>query len=207
VLEIYRTSRVSGAFEAMKIDDAIEAVNHFACVRMIVEQLENPITQDFIKRLHTMLYYGTYADRKKDVRPGQYRNERNRYGVPPGLIHEELMKLIMDHESTQQITLESLVDFHVRFEKIHPFEDGNGRIGRLLLVKECLRFGICPLIIDDKRRSSYHKGIAAWDSDRSVLMKVVLETQQYFESKYELIKQMQYLRRPVDYELDLRDLP
>ncbi len=199
VIDIFRTGKVSGSFEAMKVDDAIEAVNHIACVKLIIDQLEAPLTQEFIKRLHTTLFYGTFADRKEDVRPGHYRNERGRFGVFPSMIRGELAALIDEYEHTTLMTLEKLVDFHVRFEKIHPFEDGNGRVGRLILVKECLRFGICPLIIDDKRRKDYFKGIDVWDRDRTILNTVIDETQKYFFAKTELIKRMQYLRRPVGY--------
>ena len=197
VMELFRTNKISGGFEPMKVDDMIEAINHFTCVRMIVDLLEEPLTQEMIKRLHTTLFYGTFADRNSAVRPGHYRSSRGKYGVFPSFINQELTNLIAEYENTEEITFERILDFHARFEAIQPFEDGNGRIGRLLLLKECLRFGHCPLIIDDKRRGAYNKGIAMWGKDRSGLMQVCLETQEYFQSKYELIKLMDYSRPPA----------
>ena len=197
VLSIFRTNKVAKGFEATKVDDFIEAVNHIACVKMVLDYVTSPLSQDFLKKLHTLLFYGTFADRKKEVRPGHYRNGRSKLGVFPGQIQGELAALIAEYEGTETIDLEIILDFHVRFEKIHPFEDGNGRIGRLVLLKECLRFGIFPFIIDDKHRSAYHKGIQLWDTDRSALLQLCTKAQQTVEAKYELFQLMDYCRPPT----------
>ena len=197
IVSLFRTNKISVSFEPMKADDIIEIINHFACFRLAMDHLLSPLTQDFIKRLHTTMYYGTYADRKKEVRPGLYRIGRHKYGVLPGLVQQELAALIAEYEHTQALTLETLLDFHVRFEKIHPFEDGNGRIGRLIIVKECLRFGICPFIIDDKRRSEYYKGIEEWNRDPGRLTSVCVQAQERFIGKEELLKLMDYCRPPA----------
>lgn len=196
VVDLFRTNKVSVSFEPMKVDDIIETINHFACVRFLVEQITAPLTQDFIKRLHKMLYYGTYADRKKEVRPGEYRKEQKNRGVQPGFIKQEMTTLIAKYENTQTVTFEVLLDFHVRFEEIQPFDDGNGRVGRLILMKECLRFGIDPFIIDDKRRGNYNKGIAEWSTDHTLLIGVCLEAQERLQKQRELCKLMQYCKTP-----------
>lgn len=197
VTSLFRTNKVAVSFEPMKVDDVIEIVNHFATMHLVLDQMMEPITQEFLKRLHTMLYYGTYADRKKEVRPGLYRYGRHKFGTAPSAISNELSALISEYEHTPDISLETIVDFHVRFERIHPFEDGNGRIGRLLLVKECLRFGICPFIIDDKRRGEYHKGIASWQTDSEQLLDVCKQAQDRFSGKEELFRLMDYSRPPA----------
>lgn len=196
VMDLFRTNKVSVSFEPMKADDIIETINHFACVRFLVEQITAPLTQEFIKRLHKLLYYGTYADRKKEVHMGEYRKEFRGIGVQPGFIRQEISSLISEYENTETITLDALLDFHVRFEEIHPFDDGNGRVGRLILMKECLRFGIDPFIIDDKRRGNYNKGIVAWPKDYTMLTGVCLEAQERFQRQRELCKLMQYCKTP-----------
>ena len=196
VVDLFRTNKVSVSFEPMKVDDIIETINHFACVRFLVEQITAPLTPELIKRLHKILYYGTYADRNKEVRLGEYRNEQKNRGVQPGFIKQEMTSLIAKYESTQTVTFEVLLDFHVRFEEIHPFDDGNGRVGRLILMKECLRFGIDPFIIDDKRRGCYNQGIAEWPQDHTLLTGVCLEAQERVTEKQELLRLMNYCRPP-----------
>jgi Fic family protein len=197
VTSLFRTNKVAVGFEPMKVDDIIEIINHFASMHLILDQVMEPISQELIKRVHTTLFYGTYADRKKVVRPGLYRCKSHKYGVKPTIIQQEMASLITSYEQTPNITLETLLDFHVRFENIHPFEDGNGRVGRILLIKECLRFGICPFIIDDKRRGEYHKGIATWSTDSTHLVDVCTQAQDRFIGKEELLKLMDYCRPPV----------
>lgn len=194
VIDLFRTNKVSVSFEPMKVDDIIETINHFACVRFLVEQITSPLTQEFIKRLHKIMYYGTYADRKKEVRMGEYRKNPQKFGVQPIFINQDMISLIKEYESKETMTFEALLDFHVRFEEIHPFDDGNGRVGRLILMKECLRFGIDPFIINDKRRGGYNKGIAEWKRNRTPLIEVCLEAQERFQRQRELCKLMQYCK-------------
>lgn len=197
VTELFRTNKVSVSFEPMKVDDVIETINHFACVRMIIDKVTTPLTQDFIKKLHKTLYYGTYADRKNEVRMGEYRSLPHKLGVSPSIIRNEMSSLLTQYERNENVSLDAILDFHTRFEKIHPFDDGNGRIGRLLLVKECLRFGIDPFIIEDKRRSEYHKGISLWKTDPTVLFAVCTAAQERFQRQQQLCRLMQYCRAPL----------
>lgn len=194
VLDIYRTGRVSVAFEPMKVDDLIEINNHFWAMRHIVDNLGHPLTQPMIKKIHTYLCCGTEADREGLVRCGEYRTRRSKYGISSAVISQELLGLIEEYETRKAVDLDTILDFHARFEQIHPFDDYNGRVGRLLMMKECLRFGIDPFIIDDKRRGVYNKGIARWESDPEVLRTPVLEAQARFQRQLELCKLMQYCR-------------
>lgn len=195
VQDIYRTDRVSVTFEPLKVDDLIGISNHFWAMRYIVDNLGNPLTQSMIKKIYTHLCYGTEADREGEVRCGEYRNRHSKYGVSPSLVSQEISGLIEEYETHKSVELDTILDFHVRFEKIHPFDDYNGRVGRLLMMKECLRFGIDPFIIDDKRRGAYNKGIAQWETDPQVLRMPVLEAQTRFRKQLELCKLMQYCRQ------------
>lgn len=194
VLEIYRTNKVSGAFEAMKVDDVIEVVNHIMAMREMIATIMEPLSTKYIRRLHYLLCYGTYADRKQKVYPGEYRTQEDIRGVTPKQIEQKLEKLTWEYER-KYADINWILDYHVRFERIRPFADYNGRVGRLLMVKECLRYGVDPFILDDKRRGRYFRGIATWDGSPEELKGVVLEAQQRFQAQMELCKLMQYCRR------------
>ncbi len=195
VTEIYRKDKVATAFEPMKVDDIIEIKNHTRCMEYVVDTLMEPLSLTYICRLHRMLTYGTYADWGKTLHPGEFRTAKAKLGIPQDSIQPNLAKLIQGYEK-QKVTLDGLLEFHVRFERIHPFEDYNGRVGRILLMKECLRHGIQPFIFEDKRRGAYNRGIADWDTDPTTLKEVVAQAQERFKAKEELCKLMKYRRLP-----------
>ena len=197
VLELFRTDKIQTKEEPMKADDIIETVNHFECVRIIIDNMSAELTTELIMRLHKELYYGTYAERRKEVQPGVYRSKQEKTGTRPFAIHTQMLKLLEWYEKLPTVRLEDILEFHVRFEKIRPFDDGNGRLGRLIMLKECLRYNITPFIIDDKRRTAYYNGIAKWNDDPSVLMAVAEKFQAKFESKHEYFKLMDYHRPPT----------
>jgi hypothetical protein len=198
VEEVYRTNKISTTFEPVKVDDIIETINHFAAVRYIVDNISAPLTQAFIKKLHHILTYGTYADRKENLRPGEFRLSKSKIGVPHKDIIPALSALLKEYEKGA-VDMERILDSHVRIEQIRPFEDYNGRVGRLIMMKECLRHGIDPFIIDDKRRGAYNRGIAAWNEDHEPLMSVSLEAQKRFQGKMELCALFHYARYPEPY--------
>ena len=190
VEDIYKTGKVKVGFEPIKVDDLIEAYNHLACVNYIIETATIPLSQTYIKRLHAMLGCGTVSERKGLFRGGEYRNNAASAGTtkftPPKNISSQMSALIADYESLDSAEHLQIVDFHVRFERIHPFEDANGRLGRLLMFKESLRYEVLPFIIDDKRRAQYLKGLRDWDYDRSTLLATCHEAQQRFARQVEL---------------------
>ena len=196
VVELYRTGKISVAFEPMKVDDVYEIDNHFRACKYAVDNLIEPLHLSHIRTLHSLLFYGTKADRTGVMRTGEYRTHEHRYGIPPKEIHRALAGLIKEYESKNIVTLEDILDFHVRFEQIHPFEDGNGRLGRLIMVKECLRHQVVPFVIDDKHRGEYHRGLKAWDEDPSILTDVARRAQTHFEGKMDLCRLFQYRRPP-----------
>ena len=188
--EIYTKGKVKVGFEPMKVSDLIEVMNHCVCIDYIIDNLEKPLTVKFIKTLHEMLMYGTVDDRKKKVFPGEYRNSysnrKEAFIAPAGKINEQLLKLLESYETLEKVSEMDILAFHVHFERVFPFEDGNGRIGRLLLFKECLRHGIMPFILDDKRRTRYLEGLRVWDNQPDVLLSVVAEAQDRFKRQIDL---------------------
>ena len=187
---IFRKDKVRESFEPMKVSDLIEVLNHIHCVNYILDHVMEPLTQKFIRKLHEILMIGTVDAYRQQVRPGEYRTvtsrPRDRELLPVSRINSSLTALIRDYEHQTEIERNQILDFHVRFEEIFPFEDGNGRVGRLIMFKECLRHGIMPFIIDDKRRSRYLRGIKEWHDDRFEMIDVVMEAQDWFEAQIEL---------------------
>ena len=189
---IFRKGKVRESFEPMKVSDLIEIPNHIHCVDYILDHVMESLTQEFIRKLHQILMTGTVDGYREKVRPGEYRTvtsrPRDRELQPVSRINSSLTALIRDYEHQTEIERNQILDFHVRFAEIFPFEDGNGRVGRLIMFKECLRHGIMPFIIDDKRRSRYLRGIKKWHDDRFEMIDVVMEAQDRFEAQIELLR-------------------
>ena len=187
---IFKKGKVSVSFEPMKVSDLVEVLNHCVCVDYILDHVEEPLSQKFIKHLHYQLTFGTVDERRKKVTPGQYRT-KNSYRTEPFMspsdkISDKLKALVAEYESLDEVDRREILDFHVRFERIFPFEDCNGRIGRLIMFKECLRYEVMPFILDDKRRSRYLEGIREWDDDPGILSEVVMEAQSRFDAQIQL---------------------
>ena len=187
---IFKKGKVSVSFEPMKVSDLVEVLNHCVCVDYILDHVEEPLSQKFIKHLHYQLTFGTVDERRKKVIPGQYRT-KNSYRTEPFMspsdrISDKLKALVAEYEALDEVDRREILDFHVRFERIFPFEDCNGRIGRLIMFKECLRHEVMPFILDDKRRSRYLEGIREWDDDPGILSEVVMEAQSRFDAQIQL---------------------
>lgn len=203
VTDIFKKGKVKESFEPMKVSDLIEVMNHCVCMDYIIENVEKPLSVKFIKRLHEMLMYGTVDDRLEKVFPGEYRNSKSRrketFMYPASQINDRLTKLVKEYEANDEIERREILDFHVQFERIFPFEDGNGRVGRLIMFKECLRHDVIPFILDDKKRAAYLEGLREWDKDPGILADVVIDAQERFNRQVELQKLMAY-----GYEYDAR---
>ncbi len=196
---LYRTDRIIDGFEPATVDDVIEVANHFMAMDLVLDTVHSPITLSYCKNLHRQLTYGTYADRFHQLDIGAFRKKETRAnkGIHshPADINKSLTALLKSYEK-EPATLERIVGFHVQFERIRPFDDYNGRVGRLLMIKECLRNNIDPFIIDDKRRRDYNTGIAEWDTNPEILINAVQQAQQRFQAKMEVCRLMQYNRGP-----------
>lgn len=187
VKTIYTKGKIGEMFEPVKVSDLIETLNHIRCVNFIIDNIRTPLTPKFVRQLHAMLTAGTVDADMNRVEPGEYRKERStrkeNFVAPPATIAMSLKNLLDDYERAQEIDKQTILGFHVAFGRIFPFEDYNGRVGRLILFKECLRHYITPFIIDDKRRGDYLEGLRQWHRDKSILMEVTQECQNRFASE------------------------
>ncbi len=182
---IFETNTIGVVNESINVDDLIETVNHFECIDMVIDSVNNKLSEKFIKELHGKLKSGTADSRKDWFNVGDYKKLPNEVGgrdtTPPEKAHEELAKLLDDYNSRKNIGFEDIVEFHVEFERIHPFQDGNGRVGRLIALKECLRFGITPFIIDDELKLFYYRGLKEWSDERGYLLETCAAAQDKFD--------------------------
>lgn len=190
VEDLFRKDKIATAFEPLKYADIIETVNHLIAVDFMLDNVNAKLTQSFIKKLHYLLKYGSYEDRKNLEVPGEYRSTKTKprtFSVTPAArISHEMNSLLSKYEDLPSVTLDELLDFHVEFEKIHPFADANGRVGRLIMFKECLRHDITPFILDDKRRTGYLKGLREWEKNDTALQVVCREAQERFQRQLDL---------------------
>ena len=183
---IFETNTIGITDEAVNVDDVVETANHFRCIDMIIDNADRPISEGFIKKLHAALKAGTSDSRKDWFAVGEYKRLPNEVGgretTAPEDVAREMRKLIEDYGGAEKKTLEEIIDFHVRFEKIHPFQDGNGRVGRLVMFKECLRNNVVPFIITDALKLFYYRGLSEWHSERGYLLDTCLTAQDQFKT-------------------------
>ena len=193
---IFETKTLGITDDAVKVDDIVETVNHFRCIDLAIEGANTKLSESFIKQLHYILKTGTTDAQKSWFKVGDYKMIENEAGgsetVRPEDVAAEMKALLADYNSKSEITFDDILDFHVRFESIHPFQDGNGRVGRLIMFKECLKHNIVPFIITEELKMFYCRGIKEWKNERGYLrdtcltgqdaMKVSLD---YFGIKYE----------------------
>lgn len=183
---IFETNTILAGNELVHVDDIIETVNHFRCVDLIIDHANDPLSESFIKKLHRILKAGT-SDSKKDwFAVGKYKKVPNEVGgietALPEEVSEKMKELLNRYHSVKEKTFEDILDFHVRFERIHPFQDGNGRVGRLILFKECLKYDIVPFIIDDPLKLFYYRGLKEWDFQKGYLIDTCLTAQDRYKT-------------------------
>lgn len=183
---IYETNTIGMENGVLNVDDIVETANHFQCIDLIIDHAEQPLTEDFIKLLHRTLKTGTSDSRKDWFAVGEYKKLPNEVGgrstTPPEQVAEKMRELLKQYALADKKTLKDLVEFHDQFECIHPFQDGNGRVGRLLLFKECLRYDIVPFIIDDELKLFYYRGLHEWKTEPGYLMDTCLTAQDKFKA-------------------------
>lgn len=182
---IFETNTI-GMFDGIvNVDDVVETVNHFRCIDYIIDNAEMCLSEDFIKQLHFDLKNGTSDSRKDWFAVGDYKRFPNEVGgnetCAPAKVHEVMKKLLSVYNGKRQKSLEDIIDFHVNFERIHPFQDGNGRVGRLAMFKECLANGIVPFIITDELKMFYYRGLGQWGSVNGFLMDTCLTAQDRYK--------------------------
>ena len=183
---IFETNIIGIAGETVNVDDIVETVNHFRCIDFIIDHAEEQVTESLVKQLHGLLKSGTSDSRKEWFAVGDYKKLANEVGgqetCSPKEVHRQMKALLSDYNRCRRKTLAEILDFHVRFERIHPFQDGNGRVGRLLMFKECLANGIVPFIITDDLKLFYYRGLQEWGHVNGFLTDTCLTAQDQFRS-------------------------
>ena len=183
---IFETNTIVVEKEVLNVDDIIETVNHFRCIDIIIDCAKAVPTEKFIKKLHLVLKNGTSDSRKDWFAVGDYKKLPNEVGGMDTTIPEEvadkMKNLLREYNAKDEKTFEDILDFHVKFERIHPFQDGNGRIGRLIMFKECLKYNIVPFIVDDNLKMFYYRGLKEWDNEKGYLTDTCLSAQDKYKA-------------------------
>ena len=181
---IFETNTL-GETNGVKVDDIVETNNHFRCVDIIIDNAKKPLTEKFIKELHYTLKIGTSDSRKDWFNVGEYKSRPNEVGgnetCPPEKVTEEIKKLLTNYNKKQTKTINDIIKFHKDFETIHPFQDGNGRVGRLIMFKECLTNNIVPFIIEDEFKLYYYRGLKEWNNEKGYLIDTCLAAQDKYK--------------------------
>lgn len=191
---VFETNTICDA-NGVKVDDIVETNNHFKCFDLIIDNAKKPLTEKFIKELHFILKVGTSDSLKSWFNVGDYKQRPNEVAgketCSPENVGKEMKKLISTYNSIENKTIEDIVEFHYNFENIHPFQDGNGRIGRLIMFKECLANNIVPFIIEDQMKMYYYRGLKEYKNEKGYLIETCLSCQDrykkylnYFKIKY-----------------------
>lgn len=183
---IFETNTIGIQDEIVNVDDIVETASHFRCIDQIIELANYPLSEAFIKQLHYILKSGTSDSRKTWFAVGEYKRFENEVGgsatAKPADVPGEMRNLLSRYNLSKQKTLKEIIQFHYEFEKIHPFQDGNGRVGRLIMFKECLRNGITPFIIEDDIKEFYYRGLKEWKNEQGYLMGTCLTAQDRFKA-------------------------
>lgn len=193
---IFETNTIGMSDGAVKVDDVVETANHFKCIDMVIDSAAHVLSEAFIKQLHATLKSGTSNSRQDWFAVGDYKKLPNEVGgmdtAQPEGVASQMKKLLSEYNANKEKSFDDLLDFHYRFERIHPFQDGNGRVGRLVLFKECLRNNIVPFIIDEDTKLYYYRGLKEWERERGYLRDTCLAAQDKFK------KYLDYFRIPYD---------
>lgn len=183
---IFETNTIGAETGSINVDDVIETANHFRLVSLIIDNAKSILTEEFIKELHLILKNGTSDSRNDLFAVGDYKKLPNEVGgmntVIPEEVSDKMKELLNEYNTKEEISFEDILDFHVKFEKIHPFQDGNGRVGRLIMFKECLKHNIVPFIIEDDLKMFYYRGLAEWEAEKGYLRDTCLTAQDRYKA-------------------------
>lgn len=183
---IYETNTIGVTDKAVSVDDIIETTNHFRCIDFIIEHAEEPLTEEMIKRLHAILKAGTSDADRPWFAVGEYKRLPNEVGgketAAPEEVPSAMRALLQEYSGKGEVSLEEILDFHYRLEMIHPFQDGNGCVGRLIIFKECLSHHIVPFIITEELKMYYYRGLDRWEEVRGYLLDTCLTAQDRYRA-------------------------
>lgn len=183
---IFETNTIGVEKEVLNVDDVIETANHFRCIDMIIEHAKADLTEKLIKELHLIMKNGTSDSRKDWFTVGAYKKLPNEVGgmntALPEEVADKTKTLLTEYNAKDEKSFEDILDFHVKFESIHPFQDGNGRVGRLIMFKECLKNNIVPFIIEDNLKMFYYRGLKEWNNEKGYLTDTCLTAQDKYKA-------------------------
>ena len=183
---IFETNTIGVENEVLNVDDVIETSNHFRCIDLIIDHAASTLSEHFIEKLHHILKTGTSDSRKDWFAVGEYKRLPNEVGgmqtALPEEVADKMKALLSDYNAVPKKTLDDILDFHVRFERIHPFQDGNGRVGRLIMFKECLKYNIVPFIIEENLKLFYYRGLKEWYNEKGYLTDICLTAQDKYKA-------------------------
>ncbi len=183
---IFETNTIGLSERAVNVDDIIETSNHFRCIDLMIENAHLLLSEKYIKELHFLLKSGTSDSRREWFRVGEYKKLANEVGgidtTEPRAVANEMKALLDGYNVKADKNIEDIIAFHVAFERIHPFQDGNGRVGRLIMFGECLKHNIVPFIIDEEHKLFYYRGLKEWDTERGFLLDTCLSAQDKFKA-------------------------
>ena len=183
---IFETNTIGVEKEALNVDDVIETANHFRCIDMIIDHAKATLTEKFIKEIHLVLKNGTSDSRKDWFAVGDYKKLPNEVGgmdtALPEEVADKMKALLTEYNAKEEKGFADILDLHVKFERIHPFQDGNGRVGRLIMFKECLKYNIVPFIIEDNLKMFYYRGLKEWDNEKGYLTDTCLTAQDKYKA-------------------------
>lgn len=189
---IFETNTIGIEGESVSVDDIMETINHFRCIDLIIDRAEETLTESLLKELHQILKTGTSDSRKEWFAVGEYKRLPNEVGgnetTAPENVHREIKALLKEYNSKKSKTFEDIIDLHQRFEAIHPFQDGNGRVGRLIMFKECLANGYVPFIITGELKMYYYRGLREWNNIRGYLLDTCLAAQDNYKAILDYFK-------------------
>lgn len=182
---IFETNTIGVEKDVLNVDDVIETANHFRCIDMIIDKAKATLTEKFIKELHLILKSSTSDSRKDWFAVGDYKKIPNEVGgmdiALPEEVADKMKVLLTEYNGKEEKIFEDILDFHVKFERIHPFQDGNGRVGRLIMFKECLKYNIIPFIIEDNLKMFYYRGLKEWNNEKGYLTDTCLTAQDKYK--------------------------
>ena len=183
---MFETNTIGVENEVLNVDDVIETSNHFRCIDLIIDHAASTLSEHFIKKLHHILKTGTSDSREDWFAVGEYKRLPNEVGgmqTPlPEEVADKMKALLSNYNAVPKKTLDNILDFHVRFERIHPFQDGNGRVGRLIMFKECLKYNIVPFIIEENLKLFYYRGLKEWYNEKGYLTDTCLTAQDKYKA-------------------------
>lgn len=169
---IFETNTIGVENEVLNVDDIIETANHFRCIDLLIDKAKTALSKKLIKELYFILKTGTSDARKDWFAVGDYKKLPNevdgRDTALPEEVSEQMRALLAKYNAKNSKTFKDILDFHVCFERIHPFQDGNGRVGRLIMFKECLKYNIVPFIIEDNLKMFYYRGLKEWGEGKQL---------------------------------------